>query len=104
MNNYLFFFLEYELIAEQKSCNGAYNSVTHFYSLSECADLCKESTSMFVFSRLDSGDLCTPERGCKCYCLTDTSNGMCTQGQTTSQYYDLYRFGELKRRSRNNLS
>ena len=85
------FYLEYELVAENKTCTGQYGNAGIFHKVSNCADACREMTkSMFAFGRRGSSR-CSTENGCKCWCQKDSLDGVCTGSQIYSSGYDLYR-------------
>ena len=58
----------YELVAENKRCDGSNIKSGTFDSVSECSDSCKSLSSMFIFAS-PGGD---------CYCETSATNdGIC---------------------------
>ena len=78
----------YELVAVSKECTGSESFLGNLAKVKECAERCKNSASMFTFSRNSNGCYTS---GCACYCQTAASaNGTCNQKYSTS--YKLYRY------------
>ena len=75
---------EYDLVAENKECDGSEIKSGNFASVSECASSCKSASSMFIF-RIDTCSLCD------CYCETNATNdGTCHMKDIFG--YSLYKF------------
>ena len=68
----------YELVAENKECDGSEIKSGSFDSVSECSSSCKSLSSMFIFHSTGS-----------CYCETSATNhGTCNMKDL--QHYNLY--------------
>ena len=96
-----FYIVEYELVAEKKSCNGGSTTGEYFPTVAACAASCENRGSMFIYGRQEKrchGDNYShgPIGTCKCFCLTDTLNGECVKGQEDDGRYDLYRIRQGK--------
>ena len=83
------------MVAEQKECDGAeieYGYNETIASVEECANKCRESSSMFAFGTNDFGSpRCIKGGVCKCLCETSsTKQGSCNQ--IDHKGYRLYRF------------
>ena len=50
-------------------------------TITQCADACRATSSVFIFGTNDFGEMrCFfPCRGCSCYCETESSSGRCNE-------------------------
>ena len=70
-------------MAEKKICNGKEDDVSKQQkNISDCANLCKKTSSMFVYGRHGQK---------RCWCMMDAADGQCTKGQKAAGSLDLYR-------------
>merc|ERR1711899_662250 len=82
-----------ETSSSSAECSGSETNVGWKRSVADCADACREKSSMFIFGTNDFGTrrCLLPCRGCKCYCETASSSGTCDE--VDHDGFRLYKFG-----------
>ena len=91
--------VQHELIAEKKQCSGGGAIGKGFLAtLAECAEECKDVSSMFIYGRqgMQQTGGCK-SNGCWCYCETDASvDGTCDQKDNSwSNLYRIIQEGDI---------
>merc|ERR1712217_251495 len=80
--------ISYELVAGATECSGKSEySPGRFPQLEECANACKDMSSMFLFGTDEYDNSGCNENGCACWCET---GGTCNQ--VTHTGFDLYQY------------
>ena len=82
----------WKLVSDRSECGGSETGVGQFGRIYECAQKCKDISSMFAFGTNDFGNpRCIKGGVCKCLCETSaTKQGSCNQ--VDHKGYRLYRF------------
>ena len=76
--------VDWKLVANKSVCNGTEFKAGHFENIEECAEQCRDASTMFVFGRCKDGK-------CKCQCQTAAkTDGTCDI--IGNQRYTLYAF------------
>ena len=74
-----------------KECAGSEMYKGYFHEISECAESCRQVSSMFIFGTNEFGKNRCNENGCACYCETAaTSDGHCQMKDHKG--YNLFKF------------
>ena len=89
----IIFITDWKLVAERKECEGSETNVGWKRTVADCADACRDKSSLFIFGTNDFGtNRCLlPCRGCKCFCENTSTFGICEQ-EIDHDGYRLYRF------------
>ena len=82
-------YLDYELVSEKAKCPGDFLMDCNRVNAAECAESCRNVSSMFSYGRNGSIQ-CDADGKCQCTCLLDAVNGSCQQ--MTRENVDLYRY------------
>ena len=87
--------LDWELVGERRECAGSETNVGWKRTAGDCALACRGKSSMFIFGTNDFGTrrCLLPCRGCKCYCETASSSGVCDE-EIDHDGFRLYKFGD----------
>ena len=83
------------LLAEKTECDGDEEFVGELSSVQECAQACKDKSSLFIYGRQGSDRCTTDQNGltkCRCQCQSESQNGVCTKGREDDDKYDLYSY------------
>ena len=89
---------DWKRVAHEKECGGSEKSMGTKKTLSDCADSCREISSMFIYGTNDFGENKCKLFGaeeCPCYCETSAKNGKCKMVDNSG--YWLYKYVEVKK-------
>ena len=86
-HEYILSFSDWEMVTEQKECDGSKIKKGGFSNIRACAEECRGLASMFIFERNSRCE----EGLCQCYCETTAKhNGTCRTDFVND--YNLYKY------------
>ena len=90
--------VDWKLVANKSECNGTEFKAGHFENIEECAEQCRDASSMFTFGRCRFSN----DDKCKCYCQTAAkTDGTCEI--IGNNRYSLYAFTQTQKSKKTNI-
>ena len=84
---------DWRKVTDEVECGGSEKSMGTVNTLLDCADACREISSMFIYGTNDFGEIKCKTNGkedCPCYCETSSKNGNCKWVDNSG--YILYKY------------
>ena len=94
----LFFPSDWKKVNDEVECRGSEKDMGTTNTLIDCANSCREISSMFIYGTNEFGETKCKTNGkedCPCYCETAAKNGHCRWVDNSG--YSLYKFVEGKK-------